>query len=271
MFGMLFDATLCVGCGECQLACAEENGLPDPESDSAGDPSKLSAARFTALEEHGDVYLRRQCMHCLEPSCASVCPVGALHKTPEGPVVYDFDKCIGCRYCMVACPFGVPRYEWTSRTPRVQKCQMCHRRVAAGGKPACVEACPAEAIISGDRTELLAEAWRRIAESPDDYASHVFGAEEAGGTALLVIGPPEIMAAFDERIPDESLPEKTWVVLSQIPTAVGVAGTALLGVNWIIRRRMKLAAERIVERNGERNGEGHRSSQGSPEHEHSAE
>lgn len=241
MYGMLFDATLCVGCGECQLACAEENGLPEPDLDADG--ASLSSTRFTALEEHGDSYLRRQCMHCLEPSCASVCPVGALHKTPEGPIVYEFDRCIGCRYCMVACPFGVPRYEWESRTPRVQKCQMCHGRVVAGGKPACVDACPAEAMIFGERSELLAEAWSRVAENPTDYAQHVYGAQEAGGTALLVIGSQEIMDAFDGRIPMESLPEKTWAVLSQIPTAVGLAGTALLGVNWIIRRRMKLAGK----------------------------
>ena len=236
MYGLLFDANLCEGCGACMEACQEANGLPDDA------PEKLSAERFTVLEELEDSFVRRQCMHCLEPSCVSACPVGALQKSAEGPITYDFDKCIGCRYCMVACPFSVPRYEWDSRTPKVRKCQMCHERVAQGEIPACADICPAEATIFGERSALLAEAWRRIAADPDAYAPRVYGSAEAGGTSVLVIGPPEVMASFDPRIPQESLPHKTWVVLSQIPTAVGVAGATLLGVNWIIRRRIALAA-----------------------------
>jgi formate dehydrogenase iron-sulfur subunit len=236
MYGLLFDANLCVGCGACMEACKAENHLP------ASDQAVLSASDYTVLEDRGDdLYLRRMCMHCVEPSCASACPVGALHKTPEGPVVYEFEKCIGCRYCMVACPFSIPRYEWTSMTPRVQKCQLCPQRVREGRPTACAEACPAEATVFGRREDLIALAWKRIAAEPDKYVSRVYGAEEAGGTCVLIIGPPEIMAAFDPRIPRESLPQKTWVVLSQIPTAVGVAGAGLLAMNWIIRRRMALA------------------------------
>lgn len=242
MYGLLFDANLCVGCGACMEACKAENDLPESEG------TVLSATDYTVVEEHGDLYLRRMCMHCIDPSCASACPVGALHKTADGPVVYDFERCIGCRYCMVACPFGVPRYEWASTTPRVRKCQMCPQRVSQGKPTACAEACPAEATIFGERSQLLAEAWKRISEDPDAYAQRVYGSEEAGGTSILIIGSPEIMAAFDERIPMESLPKKTWVVLSQIPTAVGVAGVGLLGMHWIIRRRMMLAAQRT---NGE--------------------
>lgn len=242
MYGLLFDANQCIGCGACLDACKEENSLP------ASAQEVLSATDYSVLEEHSDVYLRRMCMHCIEPSCASACPVGALQKTPAGPVTYDFDRCIGCRYCMVACPFSVPRYEWSSMTPRVQKCQMCPHRVSKGEPTACAEACDEGATVFGERTELLAEAWKRIAASPGEYAPRVYGAEEAGGTSILIIGPPEIMAAFDQRIPNESLPQKTWAVLSQIPTAVGVAGVGLLGVNWIIHRRMSLAA---AARNGE--------------------
>jgi formate dehydrogenase iron-sulfur subunit len=237
MKAILFDANSCVGCEACMEACQEKNGLPE----EAG--RGLSASRYTNLEDHDDIYLRRMCMHCLEPSCASACPVGALHKTAEGPVVYDYEKCMGCRYCMVACPFHVPRYEWSSRLPRVHKCQMCPDRLAEGRPTACSEACPAEATIFGDRVDMIAEAWRRISQDPDSYAPHVYGLEEAGGTGVLVIGPQELLdAAFDPRVPLESLPEKTWVVLSQIPTAVGVAGCTMLGINWIIRRRMKMMA-----------------------------
>jgi formate dehydrogenase iron-sulfur subunit len=236
MYGLLFDANRCIGCGACLDACKEENNLP------ASKEEVLSATDFTVLEEHGDFYLRRMCMHCLEPSCASACPVGALRKTAAGPVTYDLERCIGCRYCMVACPFSVPRYEWSSMTPRVRKCQMCAHRVSKGKPTACAEACPEQATIFGERSTLLAEAWKRISAEPGRYAQRVYGAEEAGGTSVLIIGPPEIMAAFDPRIPRESLPKKTWAVLSQIPTAVGVAGVGLLGVNWIIHRRMALAA-----------------------------
>jgi formate dehydrogenase iron-sulfur subunit len=235
MYGILFDANRCVGCGACMEACKQENGLP------ASEGKVLSASDYTVVDEVGDVYLRKMCMHCLEPSCASACPVGALHKTEAGPVVYDFEKCIGCRYCMVACPFSIPRYEWSSRTPRVRKCQLCPQRLAKGRLTACAEACIPEATISGERSTLLAEAWKRIAADPQNYAQRVYGTVEAGGTSVLVIGPQEIMDAFDPRIPKESLPKKTWVVLSEIPTEVGVVGAGLLAVNWIIKRRMALA------------------------------
>ena len=239
MYGLLFDANLCVGCGSCMEACKLENDLPASEGDV------LSATDYTVLEEHGDYYLRRMCMHCIDPSCVSACPVGAMRKTAEGPVVYDFERCIGCRYCMVACPFGVPRYEWASMTPRVRKCQLCPQRVSQGKPTACAEACEVGATVFGERSHLLAEAWSRISKEPDLYAPHVYGSEEAGGTSILIIGPAAIMAAFDGRIPMESLPKKTWAVLSQIPTAVGVAGVGLLGVHWIIHRRMTLAAMQV--------------------------
>jgi formate dehydrogenase iron-sulfur subunit len=237
MYALLFDANLCIGCGACRDACKQENGLP--ESDGA----VLSATDYTIVEDHDGTWLRRLCMHCLEPGCASACPVGALHKTEAGPVVYDFDKCIGCRYCMVACPFGIPRYEWTSMTPRVRKCQFCPQRVSHGKPSACAEACPTGATSFGKRADMIAEAWRRIAAEPARYAQRVYGTHEAGGTSTLVIGPPEILAAFDPRVPRESLPKNNRVILSQIPTAVAVAGSGLLGVNWIIRRRMALAHE----------------------------
>jgi formate dehydrogenase iron-sulfur subunit len=147
---------------------------------------------------------------------------------------------------MVACPFSIPRYEWASTTPRVRKCQMCAHRVREGKQPACAEACPAEATIFGDRDALLAEARKRIAEDPDAYADRIYGEEEAGGTSVLVIGPQSVMAAFDPNVPLESLPERTWMVLSKIPTAVAVAGCGLLGVHWLYRRKRMLAEEALL-------------------------
>jgi formate dehydrogenase iron-sulfur subunit len=246
MYGLLFDATLCVGCGSCVEACKKKNHLPESQG------TVLSASDYTVVQDCGDdQYVRQMCMHCVEPSCVSACPVGALHKTKEGPVVYDSDKCIGCRYCMVACPFSVPRYEWSSKTPRVHKCQLCADRVCQGLPTACAEACPTEATTFGKRVDLLAGAWKRISEHPDRYAPTVYGAAEAGGTSVLIIGPPEIMTALNQRVPHESLPKKTWIVLSQIPTAVGVAGAGLLAVNWIIQRRIALARKEVRGPEGE--------------------
>jgi formate dehydrogenase iron-sulfur subunit len=242
MYAMLIDVNLCVGCGACVQACKQENKLPDSRAD------RLSATDYTVLEQHGDdTWVRRMCMHCLHPSCASACPVGALKKMEEGPVVYDAAKCIGCRYCMVACPYKIPRYEWSSITPRVQKCRMCPERVLQGKPTACAEACPTGATSFGERTQLIAEAWRRIAAEPKKYAAKVYGLEEAGGACVLYIGPQVVLASvLPTNVPLESLPQRTWKVLSQIPTVVTVVGAGMLGVSWVINRRMTLRREAVV-------------------------
>ena len=146
---ILVDITKCIGCRSCEQACKQIHGFPmDSEA-------KLSPTALTVVEDHGDRFVRRMCMHCQEPACASACLVGARKKTDAGPVTYDGSKCIGCRYCLVACPFSVPRYEWTKLIPYVKKCDMCAGRQAKGQLPACVEACPVEASIAGDRDEFL--------------------------------------------------------------------------------------------------------------------
>ena len=146
---ILYDSTMCVGCRECEKACAARWNLPYNDAIAAED--QISAHKLTAIQAHGSRYSRRLCMNCNEPTCVSVCPVGAFKKTAPGPVVYDQTKCIGCRYCMLACPFQVPAYEWSSRLPIVRKCDMCFDRLAAGKMTACSEACPTGATITGDR------------------------------------------------------------------------------------------------------------------------
>ena len=244
---LLFDSTLCIGCGACYDACKEKNGLPATTDDFLTDD--LSENTFTVVQDKGDTYVRRMCMHCVNPTCASVCPVGALEKTPMGPVVYHEDRCIGCRYCMQACPFNVPRYEWASLTPRVRKCNLCAERLAQGQPTACAEACPAGATLFGNRDELIAEAKSRIAASPDNYVNHIYGLEEVGGTSVLVISnvsPAEL--GFPTGLGDQPLPELTWEVLDKIPRFSVVVGAFLGGVWWITNRReeVRLAEGREV-------------------------
>ena len=177
---ILVDITKCIGCRSCEQACKQIHGFPmDTEA-------KLSPTALTVMEQHGDRFVRRMCMHCEDPACASACLVGALKKTPFGPVTYDAAKCIGCRYCLVACPFSVPRYEWSKLVPLVKKCDMCAARQANGQPPACVEACPVQASIVGDRDEILEEAQRRIL-GDSKYVKHIYGSDEAGGTSVFFI------------------------------------------------------------------------------------
>lgn len=234
---ILTDLTKCIGCEACVWACKESNGLP--REDGA---AQLSATTWTAVERHRGVNVRRQCMHCLDPTCASVCPVKAFHKTPEGPVVYDETRCMGCRYCMIGCPFGVPRYEWSSPLPRVQKCQMCFAtRLQEGRQPACTEACPTGATIFGDRDELLAEAHRRIEAEPERYVDHVYGETEAGGTSVLYLSAvPFAELGFAAAVSSDPYPRLTWDILSKLPNVVSVGGALLFGIWWITGRRETL-------------------------------
>jgi formate dehydrogenase iron-sulfur subunit len=235
--GLLFDSTQCIGCGACADACKEENGL-------AGKPEPaLSAYTWSTLEDHDGVFARRLCMHCLDPTCASVCPVGALKGTPEGAVAYDSSLCIGCRYCMMACPFEIPKYQWDRAVPVVGKCVLCHDRLKAGQAPACAEVCPAGATVFGPRAELLAEARSRLAAEPDKYVPHVYGEHEAGGTSgLMLSSVPFGELGFKTDVPRAPLPILTWQVLSKVPDFTAVAAAFLFGIHWITHRREEVAA-----------------------------
>ncbi len=233
---MLIDITMCVGCGACQAACKQANGLPEEPEE------RLSPTAYTALQEYGGVYVRRLCQHCLDPACVSVCPVGAFTKHPEGPVTYDASRCIGCRYCIQACPFQVPRYTWSSTNPRVQKCRFCAERVASGLPTACADACPTGATRFGDRDELVREAWARIQAEPGKYVRRVYGLDEVGGTSVLYLSSvPFERLGFRTSFRKTPLPELTDRPMSSIPTVVSVGGAFLFGVWWITRRRDQVA------------------------------
>jgi formate dehydrogenase iron-sulfur subunit len=235
---LLVDVKRCIGCRACVAACKQAHGFPGEDTDT-----ELSARAYTALVDvSDDVHVRKLCMHCETPSCASVCPVGALQKTPEGPVTYEASRCLGCRYCMVACPWSVPRYEWNALAPSVRKCDFCRERQARGEIPACVEACPAEATVFGSREELLAEAHRRIAEDPKGYYPHVYGETEAGGTSVLFLSPVSFESlGFRQGLPGDPLPALTWQAIEKIPGVVTIGGTALYALWWITHRREEVA------------------------------
>jgi formate dehydrogenase iron-sulfur subunit len=245
--GLLIDITKCVGCKECMHACAKANNLPDEDA-----ARELSATHYTVVQGYRDdqVWVRRLCMHCEQPTCVSACLVGAFTKTETGAVLYDEDKCIGCRYCMQACPFEVLRYEWGSLTPRIQKCRMCHDLVAAGGQTACAEACPTGATLFGNRDELVREAQKRIADNPGQYVNDIYGLHEAGGTSVLFLSAiPFAELSFPMNVPKEPIPELSWKVLSQIPKYVVAASVVLFGIHWITARRTEVARFEAGEQN----------------------
>jgi formate dehydrogenase iron-sulfur subunit len=239
---MLIDISRCVGCGNCQRSCIAANNL-NPTTDQM---DKLSAQTFTYLQrfdlKNGETrWVKRQCMHCLEAGCASACPVSALYQTPEGPVNYRPNRCLGCRYCMVSCPFGVPRFEWQDGlTPEIRKCMFCYGRLQEGQMPACAENCPSGALKFGTRGDLLKEAKARIAANPAYYVNHAYGETEAGGTAKLYISDvPFEQLGFRTDITTRPIPAYTWDVMSKLPFVVGSLAVVLTGASVLTRRGKK--------------------------------
>lgn len=193
--GLLYDATLCIGCKTCTIACRDANHLPPDTTGSAtgiyNAPVDLSPRAKTVIKLYAEggerSYMKAQCMHCVDPACASACMLGALQKREFGIVTYDPDLCIGCRYCEIGCPFNVPKFEFAKAAPQIVKCELCKERLANGQEPACTEVCPRKAVIFGRRTELLKEAKRRIADAPDRYVPKVYGETDGGGTQVLYL------------------------------------------------------------------------------------
>lgn len=247
--GILVDVTRCTGCNQCVDACAEVNQLGASYFMMQQSPDGLSARRWSSIVESPQGgFVRKFCRHCLEPACVSACPVGAMYRTPEGVVLYDSQKCMGCRYCMMACPFGIPRYEWESPAPLVQKCTLCYSRLEQGQLPACVETCPEQVLTFGERDELLALANQRLQEAAHTYLPFVYGAHEVGGTAVMYIShvPLDFLGYHGAPI-KEPMPELTWEWLSKVPAiSIGVAGL-MTGLFWIIERRMQAEAARKVQ------------------------
>jgi len=192
--GLLYDATKCVGCKARVSACKSANQLPPDRSGISSGlydaPADLSASTKNVIRlaktPEGTSYVKSQCMHCIDPACVNACMMGSLAKREKGVVTWKAGKCIGCRYCAMACPYGVPKFEWSALNPKVVKCELCQHRWAFGG-PACVAVCPRGAVVFGKRDELLAEAKARIKQHPDKYVDKVYGETDGGGTQCLLL------------------------------------------------------------------------------------
>jgi len=192
--GLLYDTTKCIGCKACVNACREANGLEADTTWSGGlyhAPLDLSEKAKTVVKLYDDgeqrSFFKAQCMHCIDPACASACMLGAFKKREYGIVTYDVDYCVGCRYCEVACPYGVPKFEWSKASPKMVKCELCNHRIAQGKIPACAEVCPKVAVIYGTRENLLREAKTRLAENPGKYIQKIYGEHDGGGTQCLYL------------------------------------------------------------------------------------
>jgi formate dehydrogenase iron-sulfur subunit len=223
-FGVLTDTTLCVGCRRCEYACSKAHDLPYGDLDSYDDESVFEEMRRPTVDDltvinsyeplsaqHDPLTVKVNCMHCEHPTCVSACIVGALTKDEKGPVVYDAWKCIGCRYCMVACPFQIPTYEYKDPlTPKVVKCDLCSEKTLSGeGIPACVEICPVEALTFGKRSDLLELCHQRIKNDPDRYEHKVFGEIDGGGTSWLVLSDRDFTKVDLPELPEYSPAEVT--------------------------------------------------------------
>lgn len=240
--GMLVDLSLCIGCRKCEEACKQANHLPPPtvplEDKSVFEqPRRTDAEHYTVVNrfvsdqpDEPPVFVKKQCMHCEEPACASACLVGALTKSREGPVLYNKDICLGCRYCMIACPFSIPAYEYhNATTPQVRKCTLCYERIKDGQMPACAAICPNEAITFGKRTDLIKLAEEKIIRNPGKYQDHIYGVTEAGGTSWLYLSEvPFATIGFPMDLGTKPFPDYTRGFLSAVPV-VFVVWPALLG------------------------------------------
>jgi len=246
-YGILYDAKACIGCRECETACKGRRDLPavnEPELDA----DTWTIIKLYQEEENQHIYsfIKRNCMHCVDPACVSACPVGAMQKTPEGPVIYDETICIGCRYCMAACPFDVPKYEWEEVFPRIQKCDMCSDRIAEGDQPACVEACKIGALKFGKRSELLTEAHERIDNNPTEYVDKVYGENEVGGTSVLIISKISHEKLGLPVLTSSSLPSLTWPWMKAVPSVAVVVASLMTFLYWITGRKLKDAVQEEI-------------------------
>lgn len=225
--GMLYDATLCIGCKACVVACKEFNKMP-ADGSTLGSiydaPTDLNGKTKNVIALYkGDgkqSYMKKQCMHCIDPACASVCMLGSFKKRPLGIVTWDSSKCIGCRNCMVACHYNIPKFEWFETFPKMVKCELCSHVTAdgteagakpTGKQPGCCSVCPRKAVVFGKYSDLVAMAESRVKANKGKYEEdRVYGITEVGGTQVLYLAAAGVpfdklgLVKIDEPIPELS-------------------------------------------------------------------
>ena len=232
--GILYDSSRCQGCRTCEYECAAAHGLPEPSAEIEAVRTTNETCNTvvnTYKTGKGEVYIKRQCMHCNEPACVAACLTQAMHKNETGPVTWNGNKCMGCRYCMVSCPFDGPKFEFHSVNPKIQKCDMCFERQKIGEKPTCVANCPNDALLFGKRRDLIKEARRRIYEKPDLYTDYIYGEHEVGGTGCLYLSPvPFEELGMNTTIQKSSYPALTKGFLYSVPSVDLLLPPLLLGI-----------------------------------------
>ena len=231
---ILYDSTRCVGCRTCEYECAASHGFPEPAADV--EPVRTTNENCNTVvntfqTSKGEMYIKRQCMHCNEPACGAACLTQAMKKNESGPVTWDGAKCMGCRYCMVSCPFESPKFEYFSANPKIQKCDMCFDKQLKGESPVCVANCPNEALMFGKRRDLITEARRRIIDKPELYVDHIYGEHEAGGTGVLYLASvPFEELGMNTKTQKASYPALTKGFLYSVPSVFVLVPTLLLGI-----------------------------------------
>ncbi len=254
--GVLVDTTVCIGCRKCEWACKTAHNLETPSIDFYDDRSVFKERRrpddkaLTVVNEYQKnnshdlpINVKVQCMHCDHPACVSACIVGAFSKEENGSVIWDGDKCIGCRYCMVACPFQVPAFEYEEALkPDIKKCDFCFERTSKGNIPACIEICPVEAVTYGSREDLVEAAHQKIKNYPSRYINRVFGEYEVGGTSWIYLANKEFEQLDFPKLGRDAAPGVSEAIQHGIFAyfVPPVALYALLGgVMWINKNKKK--------------------------------
>lgn len=273
--GVLVDLTRCVGCRSCEAACNKEQGLPPPalpfddmsvfEHQPKEHPRRPDETRFTVVTRSDSpqwshpLFRKIQCNHCLEPACLTACFVNAYKKTPEGAVIYNPNVCVGCRTCMIACPFSIPAFKYSSSfKPQIMKCEFCYdSRLSKDLPPACVQACPMEALSFGNRATLLRIARKRIREHPERYQDYIYGETEGGGTSWLYLSPvPFEEAGFDTDVPKQPIINYVKDFLAIVPMVLTIWPGLFAGFYLLARRKQQNQEHPLAKE--DRNDENHR-------------
>ena len=239
--GVLVDTTRCIGCRSCEKACSEEHGLPVPNianDEALAAERQTSETQWTIVNRYetskGEVFVKKQCLHCWQPACVAACLTKAMYKTADGPVIWRPSKCMGCRFCMVSCPFDIPKFEYHEWNPKIQKCNMCFERLQEGKRPACVESCPTDALMFGMKRDLMEIARIRIYNHPERYVHKIYGEHEVGGTGWLYLSAvPFDEIGFRTDLGTTPYPEYTSDFLFGVPLVLFGLPALLLGLNLL--------------------------------------